>query len=279
MRDRRLPPRGSVLRLGQTLPPLLRSLPAPLEHRRAPGAARRGGGRPSVPVRGAAGRAALPFAPGCRCLPACPPRAARPDVPPAARSARPPERPRGARLPRPGPPPLPAAISARRPLRAGSATESLRGVPGGNREQGAEPQPPLNAERVRAGKPRRARPRGAAGRLAWVWLPSRGASRGRGLLREKGESRQISVLPIYRNSRGQEDGNSNIADTRRETLKKGKQKPGGFLRMFLPEQRMFPCLHPTLAETFTLLLDTIHPYLKVSEQSIDFPSFVSVCLI
>lgn len=70
LRDRRLPPRGSVLRLEQPLAPLLRSLPAPLGHSRAPGAARRGGGRPSVPVRGAAGRAALPSAPGCRCLPA-----------------------------------------------------------------------------------------------------------------------------------------------------------------------------------------------------------------
>lgn len=73
-----------------------------------------------------------------------------------------------------------------------------------------------------------------------------------GYFGEKGESQQISVLPIYRNSRGQEDGNSNIADTRRETLKKGKQKPGGFLRMFLPEQCIFLCLHPMLTETFTL---------------------------
>lgn len=46
----------------------------------------------------------------------------------------------------------------------------------------------------------------------------------RGYFGEKGESQQISVLPIYRNSRGQEDGNSNIADTRRETLKKRQTK-------------------------------------------------------
>lgn len=187
LRDRRLPPRGSVLRLEQPLAPLLRSLPAPLGHSRAPGAARRGGGRPSVPVRGAAGGAALPSAPGCRCLPACLPRAARPDVPPAARSARPPGAALGCAAP-----PAGAAPAARRHLGAAAAPRRVRervspprGVSGGNREQGAGPQPLLNAAEGPCGEAPTCpvvRGRGSS-RLGFAAQP--GASHDRGLLRGK----------------------------------------------------------------------------------------------
>lgn len=118
---------------------------------------------------------------------ACLPRAARPDVPPAARSARPPGAALGCAAP-----PAGAAPAARRHLGAAAAPRRVRervspprGVSGGNREQGAGPQPLLNAAEGPCGEAPTCpvvRGRGSS-RLGFAAQP--GASHDRGLLRGK----------------------------------------------------------------------------------------------